>query len=106
MKGLRIIPAFILLVLLSFAGAVFVVQNNDAVTVRFFTYELPPTKLGLVVLTSVLVGMLVAAIFCSVELLTLYVQNRRLRRRVNSIRQQEANAAHVEPGDIEGGVRL
>ncbi len=86
MRGLRIIPAFLLLVVLSFVGAVFVVQNNDPVSVRFFAYEVPPTKLGLIVLTSILTGMVIAALFCSVELLSLYVQNRRLRRKISQLK--------------------
>lgn len=83
MKGLKIIPMFLVLIVLSFTGALFVDKNPDPVSINFFRYVTPPAKLGLVVLSSMMLGMLVAGVLCSVELLALFVQNKNLRRRLN-----------------------
>ena len=81
MKGLKIIPVFLLLLVFTYIGVRFVEANREEVTVSFGTYQAGPAALGLVVLTSILLGMLIAGLFCSIELIMLVMQNRRLRRR-------------------------
>ena len=81
MKGLKIIPLFLVLLVCTYVGILFVEANRDEVTVRFGAYQAGPAALGLVVLTSILLGMLVAGILCSFELMVLVMQNRRLRRK-------------------------
>lgn len=88
MKGLKIIPMFLVLILLSFVGALFVERNPDPVAINFFRFITPPAKLGLVVLSSMMLGMIVAGLLCSVELLALFVQNKNLRRKLNALRPQ------------------
>lgn len=88
MKGLKIIPMFLVLIFFSFVGALFVENNPDTVSIHFFRYVTPPTKVGLVVLCSMMVGMVAAGLLCSVEMLALYMQNKKLRRKLDSARPQ------------------
>jgi uncharacterized integral membrane protein len=80
MKGLKIIPMFLFLIILTYFGVLFVQANGTEVIIKLGTSETPPTPIGFVVLTSVLLGMFVCGIFCSIELLALHMQNRKLRR--------------------------
>lgn len=80
MKGLKIIPMFLILIVLSYFGLWFVESNRTEVVIHLGTHETPPTPLGFAILTSILIGMLVAGLFCSVEMLALYIQNRKLKR--------------------------
>ena len=82
MRGLKIIPMFLILIVLSYFGMWFVDLNRNEVTLNIGTYVTSPTALGFVVLTAVLIGMLISGLFCSIEILALFMQNRRLRRRV------------------------
>jgi uncharacterized integral membrane protein len=83
MKGLKIIPMFLVLMVLTYVGMLFVEANHDEVVISFgTTFQSAPIPLGFVVLTSVLAGMVVCGFLCSVELLALYMQNRQLRRRL------------------------
>lgn len=82
MKGLKIIPMFAVLLLLSYVGVIFVRHNPEDVVVRFGNLETPSTALGFVILTSVLVGMIFAGALCSVELMVLYLQNQKMRRKL------------------------
>lgn len=85
MKGLKIIPMFVALLFFTYLGVVFVRYNSEEVVVRFWRSESPSTALGFVILTSILVGMVLAGILCSIELLFLYVQNQKLKRRLRSL---------------------
>lgn len=91
MKGLKIIPIFTVLLMCTYVGIRFVEANRDVVTVQFVGYQSRPAPLGLVVLTSVLIGMIFAGALCSLELMVLVMQNRKLRRRVPS---------HGSPGAV------
>ncbi len=82
MRGLRIIPMFIGLIILSYFGMWFVDLNRNEVTLNIGPHTTQPTALGFVVLTSILLGMVVSGLFCSVEILALYMQNRRLKRKL------------------------
>lgn len=82
MKGLKIIPIFLVLILMAYVGMLFVEANRDEVVITFFGSQTPPVPLGFVVLTSALIGMLVAGVLCVLELTVLYLQNKSLRRRL------------------------
>lgn len=82
MKGLRIIPVFIVLLALSYVGVLFVNANSGEVQVEFGTWKTPHMPIGLIVLTSVVSGMLVAGTLCAIELLVLMAQNRKLRPKI------------------------
>ena len=77
MKGLRVIPMFLVLILFSYVGALFVEKNPDPVSINFLRFTTPPAKLGLVVLSSMMLGMIAAGLLCSIELLALFVQNKK-----------------------------
>ena len=82
MKGLRIIPVFILLLALSYVGVLFVNANSGEIQIEFWGYKTPHLAIGLIVLTSIMGGMLIAGALCSIELLVLMTQNRKLRRKI------------------------
>jgi uncharacterized integral membrane protein len=82
MKGLKIIPLFFALIVLSYLGMMFVRQNPQDVIVRFGDKSTSPTALGFVILTSALVGMIVAGALCSVELMVLYMQKKKMKRKL------------------------
>jgi len=81
MKGLKIIPVFVVFLVLTYLGVLFVNANSDPVVVRLLRWESPPVALGLVLLTAVLIGMVAAGALCSIELILLALENRKLRRR-------------------------
>lgn len=82
MKGLKIIPMFLILIILSYFGLWFVESNRTEVIIHLGTQETPPTPLGFAILTSILIGMVIAGVFCSIEMLALYIQNRKLKRQI------------------------
>lgn len=81
MKALRIIPVFVLLIVSTYVGMLFVEANRQEVVISFGNYQSPATALGFVVLTSILIGMCISGLLCSIELFALYVQFKRLKRR-------------------------
>lgn len=86
MKGLKIIPMFLILIILSYFGIGFIEANREQVVINFGNYQSHPTTLGFTVLTSVLAGMLIAGLLCSIELLALTIQNRRLKNKLKDKR--------------------
>jgi uncharacterized integral membrane protein len=103
MKGLKIIPMFLGLIVLSYIGIMFVEANRDEVSITFGSYQSAPTALGFVVLTSILIGMVVAGLLCSIEMLALYVQNKSLKRRLTSqapTPKPTRAAPSLEPADV------
>jgi uncharacterized integral membrane protein len=81
MKGLKVIPVFVILLLCTYLGILFVEANRENVVVSFGKYQSTAMPLGLVILTSVLVGMVAAGALCSIELVILLLQNQKLKRR-------------------------
>ena len=100
MKGLKIIPLFLALMVLVFLGMKFVDANRDEVVVVFAHLQSPPTPLGFVILTSTLLGMVVCGALCTIELLALYVQNRKLRARLAQMTQGQKSKTVVEAQDV------
>lgn len=84
MKALRIIPVFILLIVLTYVGVLFVEANRQEVVISFGTVQSPPTALGFVVLTSALLGMCLSGVLCSIELFALFIQFKRLKRKMHA----------------------
>ena len=82
MKGLKIIPMFLLLIGLTYAGMLFVQANSDMVSVQLGGYVVGPMATGFMVLSSVFCGMVFCGALCSVEMLGLYVQNRKLKKKL------------------------
>ena len=82
MKGIKIIPLFLLLIASTYVGMLFVEANREEVTIQFGNWQSNPTAIGFVVLTSVLVGMMISGLLCSIELFALYVQIKRLKRKI------------------------
>ncbi len=110
MKGLKIIPMFVLLIIFSFVGALFVEANHDLVEIHFFRFHTPPIKQGLVVLISMLTGMIITGLLCLVELLALFVQNKGLKKKLAQLKSQSSpsrtsifkptSASRAEPRDV------
>lgn len=86
MGGLKIIPVFLILILMTYSGMQFVEANREEVTITLGSWHSEPMAQGFVVLTAALCGMLFCGLLCSIELLGLYVQNRRLKRRIETLK--------------------
>lgn len=84
LKALRIIPLFVVLIVSTYLGMLFVEANRQEVVISFGNFQSPGAPLGFVVLTSILVGMCIAGLVCSVELFAIYVQFKRLQRKAKS----------------------
>ena len=85
MKALKIIPIFVILIGCTYVGMLFVEANRTEVVINFGRYQSPGTALGFVVLTSVLIGMCIAGFLCSIELLALYMQYKKIKRQARDI---------------------
>ena len=96
MKGLRIIPMFLFLIALSYGGALFVEANGTLIEIRFLHYQTPSLKAGLIVLLSAFAGTIITGLLCSVEILALYVQNRKLKSKLRKLTTSGA------PKDVGG----
>ncbi len=82
LKGLKIIPMFLILLVFSYFGILFIEANREEVVINFGSYQFPPTALGFAILTSTLIGMLVAIALCVIEMAALYYQNKALKRKL------------------------
>jgi uncharacterized membrane protein YciS (DUF1049 family) len=102
MKGLKIIPLFLVLIALTYSGMLFVHSNADEITVKLGDFTFPPTAVGFVVLTSIFVGMAICGVLCSIEMLALYVQNRRLKKKLVSLNNQSKAQTIPVPSDVTG----
>lgn len=101
MKGLRIIPVFLFLIICTYGGTLFVKANSDEVIISLGSYNSPPTAIGFVVLTSILIGMIVCGFFCSIELMALYMQNRRLKRKLEILPKKLAKEEMMKSDKVE-----
>lgn len=73
----------------------FVEANRQEVVITFASHKAPPMAIGFVVLTSALVGMICCGALCIVELLSLYIQNKKLKRHL----RMSAIKANNPPSD-------
>lgn len=101
MKGLKIIPVFLFLMISTYAGMLFIEANRDQVIIHLGSYSSPPTATGFVVLTNILIGMVLCGLFCSVEILALYMQNRRLKRRLELLPKKLAKEAMDKAENVQ-----
>lgn len=85
MKAMKLIIVFFIFMFLTYCGVLFVNANKQEVVVKFMGYESQQVAVGLVVLTSVLIGMISCAILCSIELISLYMQRSSLRKKVETM---------------------
>jgi uncharacterized integral membrane protein len=102
-KALKIIPLFVLLIFFTYLGMLFVEANRQEVVIEFFHLQSPPAALGFVVLTSVLIGMCLAGALCSVELLALYVQYKKIQRLGHRETKPEASEPSGLASRLSGG---
>jgi hypothetical protein len=83
MKPFRIIPLLVVLLILVYLGVMFVEANQEQVILTIGTHQTNPTRLGFVVMTSVLLGIFAGAILATGQIALLFFQNRSLRKRIN-----------------------
>ena len=95
MKGLRIIPMFMVMIVLCYFGVLFVQANSESVTLAFGAFQTPSVPIGFAVLTAILVGMLVAGFLSILELVILYIENKQLRKRLNKYEEGENSTSNL-----------
>lgn len=96
MTGLKIIPAFFLLMVLTYFGIQFVEANRDEVMVTIGNWQSRPLALGFVIITSFFIGMVFSAALSLSEVLRLHLNNHRLKRKVADL-QNYANSTASAP---------
>jgi preprotein translocase subunit SecY len=82
LRALKIIPLLVVLLFLVYLGVLFVEANQTEVTITLGSHKTQPTRLGFVVMTSVLIGIFAGAFLASAQVVLLFLQNRSLRKRV------------------------
>jgi len=92
MTGLKIIPAFFLLMVLTYFGIQFVEANRDEVMVTVGSWQSRPLALGFVVITSFFLGMVFSAALSISEVLRLHLNNHRMKRKIAEL-QNFANSS-------------
>jgi len=100
MRGLKIIPMFLLLIGLTYAGMLFVQGNSEEIVVKIWGYQSPPIAIGFVVMTSVFIGMVACGLLCSVEMLGLYIQNRKLKKKIGSLTVSQKTVVTPPVSDV------
>lgn len=98
MKSLKLIPIFFLLLILTYFGVQFVEANREEVYVNLGSWQSRPMSLGFVILTSFFFGSLFSAILSATEILRLYVEASRLKRK-----NQELSIAFSKSSESEAG---
>ena len=96
MKSLKLIPIFFLLLVLTYFGVQFVEANRDEVFVTLGSWQSRPMSLGFVILTSFFFGSLFSALLSATELLRLYVETSRLKRKNQELSSLSSRAV-TEP---------
>ena len=92
------VVAYLLVALLGAAIAIFAVQNNSVVVVRFLGWEVGGA-LSLVVLLSILVGIVLTALLGA-------VRHWRLRSRIRQLESRLARLSVSEPAGREPGASV
>lgn len=104
MRSLRVIPFLAALLFLVYLGVMFVEANQEQVILTLGTYQTQPTRLGFVVMTSVLLGVFVGALLASAQVVLLFMTNRSLRKRMaRSESTLETQTASLPPEEIDAG---
>ena len=89
MKGLKIIPMFMVMIVLCYFGVLFVQANSEQVALTFGAFQTPSVPLGFAVLTAILAGMIVAGFLSILELVILFMENKQLRKRLSKYEEVE-----------------
>lgn len=103
MKGFKLIAGFSALILLSYMGVLFVEANREEVIVTLGTYQTAPAPLGFVVMTSVLVGMVIGGLLCSLELIYLFFRSQSLQRQLKKL-QPKSKAPQTKNGPAKNSL--
>jgi hypothetical protein len=82
LKALRIIPFLVVLLVLVYFGVLFVEANQEMVVVTLGSYVTKPTRLGFVVMTSALLGLVLGGTLAVIQIIFLTLENRSLRKRL------------------------
>ncbi|NBX76950.1 MAG: LapA family protein [Proteobacteria bacterium] len=93
MTGLKIIPSFFLLMVLTYFGIQFVEANRDEVMVTLGSWQSRPMALGFVVITSFFVGMVFSAALSISEVLRLHLNNHRMKRKLAELQSFSSASA-------------
>lgn len=100
MTGLKLIPAFFILMVMTYFGIQFVEANRDEVFVTVASWQSRPVALGFVVITSFFVGMVFSAALSLAEVLRLHVVNHRLKRKINELQSFSQTSNPTPPSDL------
>jgi len=100
MIGLKMIPAFFILMVMTYFGIQFVEANRDEVYVTVASWQSRPVALGFVVITSFFIGMVFTAALSLAEVLRLHVVNHRLRRKVSDLQSFTQTPSTPNPSDL------
>lgn len=101
MTGLKLIPAFFTLMVLTYFGIQFVEANRDEVMVTVGNWQSRPLALGFVIITTFFLGMVFSAALSLAELLRLHLSNHRLKRKLSEMQQQSQNTvSSASPADM------
>jgi len=97
MKTLRIILAFIILLVLF----IFCINNAQTVQIIFFSYQTPPMPLFLILIFIFLLGFILAALFSAMKIAQLHRQLNRQRREMDTLKKEDPrqSAAPSSPTD-------
>lgn len=85
MKTLRIILAFIILLVLF----IFSINNAQSVQIIFFSYRTPPMPLFLIILFVFFLGIILAALFSTMKIAQLRRQLNRSRREMEALKKDD-----------------
>lgn len=105
MKSLKLIPVFFLLLILTYFGVQFVEANRESVYVNLGSWQSRPMSLGFVILTSFFFGSLFSAILSATEILRLYVETSRLKRKnheLSAISSKSSQSEEVSSTSLMG----
>ncbi|NBW98470.1 LapA family protein [bacterium] len=106
MTGLKLIPAFFLLMVLTYFGIQFVEANREEVVVTIGAWQSRSIALGFVVISSFFIGMVFSAALSLTELLRLYIINHRLKRKLADFeRNQPTEISSTAPASDISNVK-
>lgn len=101
MTGLKIIPAFFLLMVLTYFGIQFVEANRDEVMVTLGSWQSRPLAVGFVVITSFFLGMVFSAALSISEILRLHLHNHRMKRKIAELQNFTNSTAAGSPAPTD-----
>jgi uncharacterized integral membrane protein len=100
MKAIKLIVGFLSVSVLAYIGVIFILANQEVVAIKFFGVQTPEMPVGFVILTSTLLGMMISGLLCLYEIITLYVQNRAMRRKLGGAQSDIDTADEFSEHDL------